>query len=224
MMGFIFSALFFLNFLKMSVKKMNTVGGRKRLGNTIKVIRQKAANDLIFLDFIMAHNKVNQMNGEELKIFLGKKIEPIKLKIIHLDYKPIKNGIVIKSKKRNRRIILGDTSKFQLRSNFQNKIMPLLTEGETSQEVLRTDELLKRKRDSEIKAEMQISEISADQIAERIIQLRSKIKSWTIIGYCNGFVVDALPGGVGRLDVYAYELDDWSDGHRLLSCDKNLGS
>ncbi len=146
------------------------------------------------------------------------------LEVIHPDYKPIKNGIVVKLKKRSRKAILEDTTLYVLGGNFQNKIMPLLTEGETSQEVLRTDELLKRKRDSEIKAEMQISEISADQIAERIIQLRSKIKSWTIIGYCNGFVVGAGPDGDGRLFVNAYGLDDWLDGHRLLSCDKNLGS
>jgi len=53
------------------MKTMNTAGGRKRLHNLIKSIREKSANDEIFDLIIRAHTKVNQMNSSALQKFLG---------------------------------------------------------------------------------------------------------------------------------------------------------
>jgi len=139
---------------------------------------------------------------------------------IYLDYKPIKKGIVIKAMERNRQKILSDSAQYVLGGdNFKNKILVKCKNGKTATEILREDELLKRKTDKEIKKEMQISgEISADQIAERIIQL-GKIDQWVIIGYCNGLVVYAFPFDVGRVGVGAFGLGGWDVGYRLLSSD-----
>ncbi|MEI8269918.1 MAG: hypothetical protein WCG45_00980 [bacterium] len=144
----------------------------------------------------------------------------IKAKIllpIHPDYKLIKKGIVIVAKERDRQEILNDSSNYVLGDNFK-KLLAECTNGKTDPEILREDELLKGKTDEEIKKEMKISEISIEQIAERIIYFR-KITRWTIIGCYKGLVVHADPFGDGRVRVYAYGLDACFDGYRLLSRD-----
>ena len=65
---------------------------------------------------------------------------------------------------------------------------------------------------------MNISEITPNQIAERIIQL-GKIEYWTIIGYCEGLVVSAIPSDDGRVRVFVCALDGGRGGDRLLSRD-----
>lgn len=141
------------------------------------------------------------------------------IKTIHPDYKPIRAGILIEAKERNRQEILGNTEEYVLDDDFKNKILAECKNGKTEMETLREDELLKRKTDQEIKKEMKISnEISPDQIAERIIQL-GKIDCWKIIGYCKGLVVHAFPLDDGRVGVRARGLDDWLAGVRLLSRD-----
>lgn len=133
------------------------------------------------------------------------------------DYKSIRKGIVIEATERNRQEILNNSSNYVLGDNFK-KLLAKCTNSKTDTEVLREDELLKYKTDVDIKKEMKISEISIEQIAERIIYL-GKIDRWTIIGYCNGLVVCASPCSGGRVYVFAVELVDWYGGYRLLSRD-----
>ena len=122
------------------------------------------------------------------------------------------------AKERNRHEILSNTANYVLDDNFKNKIYAKCTNGKTNTEILRESELLKYKKDKEIMEEMKISEITPDQVAERIIQL-GKITKWTIVGYCEGLVVSAFPRGDGRVHVFADGLGGWNDGPRLLSRD-----
>jgi hypothetical protein len=167
--------------------------------------------------------QINQREGypfdfDQLMTHLQKGVEGkfFEQEIIHSDYKPIKKGIVIEAQERNRQEILNGSSKYTLSDNFK-KILAKCKNGKTEAEVLRQNELLKRKTDKEIMKEMQISEISVDQIAERIIQLW--IENWTIIGYCDGLVVCAGPDGGSRVRVVANELYGRDGGNRLLSRD-----
>lgn len=193
---------------------------------TGELLRQNYELQLKLNEF---YRQINQNDGypfdfESLMCHLQNGIEG-RFGQIHPNYKLIKSGIVITGQERNitgqernRQEILNDSSKYVLGDNFKNKVLAKCTNGKTSAETLRELELLKYKKDKEIMKEMNISEITPNQIAERIIQL-GKINQWTIIGYCEGLVVFASPDDGGRVNVCAVELGGWDGGSRLLSRD-----
>lgn len=137
---------------------------------------------------------------------------------VHPGYKPIRAGIIIEATERNRQEILNDTSKYILGVNFRKKIYGKCKNDKTEMEILREDELTREKTGKKIKEEMKIPEITPDQIAERVIQL-DKFDRWTVIGYCDGLMVNAVPDVGGRVKVYMFGLNAWYDGSRLLSRD-----
>ena len=148
-------------------------------------------------------------------------IREIILKVIHPDYKPIKMGIVITSRKRNRQEILSH-SLYELGDVFKKEIYPYINGDQSEQEILREDEISKGKNFYDIKTEMCISGISPNQIAERLIQRTEDLKrskGSTIIGYCSGLIVLTLPFIDGCIPVYAYNLNDRNYGSIILSCD-----
>jgi len=167
----------------------------------------------------LLHMLQNIRKADLLGLIAGThEIKAIALLPVNSDYKPIKKGIAIEAQERNRQEILSDSYKYVLGDNFKNKILAKCKNRKTEIEILREDELLKNKKDKEITKEMKISEITPDQIAERIIQL-DKIDRWIIIGYCNGLVVHAYPYDDGRVLVGANQLGAWDDGYCLLSSD-----
>ncbi|KKQ35943.1 MAG: hypothetical protein US50_C0002G0003 [Candidatus Nomurabacteria bacterium GW2011_GWB1_37_5] len=134
------------------------------------------------------------------------------------DYKFIKKGIVIEEKERNRQEILSNIKEYELDDSFKN-ILAKCRNGKIEKEILREDELARRKNDKEIIKEMKVSEITPDQIAERIIQL-GKINKWTtIVGCCNGLRVLVIPIVDSPVKVFACEPTAWSAGVHLLSRD-----
>ena len=134
--------------------------------------------------------------------------------------KTIKTNIKIKGTERNRKDLILDESKYYLFDVFKEKILPKCNNRKLKTEILKEQELERYTTDEEIKKDNSNVEISADEIIERILQ--NDFKKWTIIGYCNGLVVHANPRDDGRVHVYAFELDVWSDGDRLLSRELNL--
>jgi len=138
----------------------------------------------------------------------------MKLKIIHPDYRPIKKGIVIKPKQRDRLEILLDTTDFVLGKDLRDIISSFKsrkTKKRTNPEVLRLDENLVFKKNEEVIKEIKISPTSLDQVIERILQFDGKIDTCINFGYYKEYAICASPFGDNhRIYVNAYTPVAWA--------------
>jgi len=152
----------------------------------ISLIKQKAKEGSLFLK---ALEKLLQMTIQEIEIFTGEKIE-----IIHKDYYPVSEKIVIKKSFRNRKDLILMNHFYLIGGNLQL----LITECsccDVPSFFLRGDKMLKQKNNQQIKKDLKIKEITSEEVIEIILQLTGTISAFTIIGFCNGLTIFMNPLG-----------------------------
>jgi hypothetical protein len=177
-------------------QKINTGGRANGLGGILKDLRQKARRDYFICS---ALKKVANMTRDELYDFLSTPNDAFQNVIVHPDYIPVEQGIVIPpSRPRNRLKAIENLNLVCCNSDLLNEIADRCHNGLVLGEVLRIDQINYPengvKKIEDIKKDLSLKATSPDKLIERILFFYEEgVECNTMLGFWEQWVVTMAP-------------------------------